>query len=144
MTNMTYAQAVEHLNKWLALPHDQPAEPDGHAVRIVLDRARQLESTAFTEPFRFLRTWVELPARKRERLPTKIILDALRVHGRGMAARVAAEEDAFAIGRELVEMRREVLGMRLLMLRWKLACLVSLAALVVIAGGIALYWASTL
>lgn len=144
MTNMTYAQAVDHLNKWIALPHNEPAEPDGHAVRIVLDRARQLESTAFTEPFRFLREWVELPARKRERLPTKIILDALRVHGREMAARNAAEEDAFAIGRELAEMRREVLGLRLLMLRWKLACLVNLAALIVVAGGIALYWAGTL
>lgn len=95
MTNMTYAQAVDHLNKWIALPAEDPTQPDGRAVRIVLDRARQLESTAFTEPFRYLRTWLELPSRKRERLPTKVILDALRVHGREMAARHDAENELF-------------------------------------------------
>lgn len=128
MTNMTYTQAVDHLNKWIARPITDQCEPDGRAVRIVLDRARQLESTAFTEPFRYLRGWTELPSRKRERLPTKTILDALRVHGREMAARHDAENELFDARQTLKSTERELGAAWRRLATWKVsffgACLV--------------------
>jgi len=144
MTNMTYTEAVDHLTRWIARPDYEQCEPDGRAVKIVLDRARTYELPMRHQPFVYLRTWVEMRSRVRPRLSTATVLQALRVHGQALAARHAAEEDAFDIGRELAEMRREVLGLRMLMLRWKLACLLTLLPLICVLGGLALYWASTL
>ncbi len=136
MTNMTYAQAVDHLNKWIARPITDQCEPDGRAVRIVLDRARQLESTVFTEPFRYLREWTELPSRKRERLPTKTILDALRVHGREMAARNDAENELFdARQHKAAAYRSEVDAWRRVAV-WKASFIASCVVLAVVLASI--------
>lgn len=144
MPTMTYTQAVDHLNKWLALPIADPAQPDGMAVKLVLERARQLESAAFTEPFRYLRAWTELPSRKRERLSTTVVLDALRVHGRTLAAQHAAESDVFDADQEVGDARRDQYAARQRALYWKMSFLGALAVLVVVVGGVAMYLASTL
>ena len=42
---MTYEQAIESLSRWVSKPHDEPGEPDGKAVKVLLDYARQMQRT---------------------------------------------------------------------------------------------------
>jgi hypothetical protein len=144
MTTMTYTEAVDHLTRWIARPDYEQCEPDGRAVKIVLDRARTYELPMRHQPFVYLRTWVETRSRARPRLSTATVLQALRVHGQALAARHAAEEDAFDASQKVALARHDMYAAVQQALRWKLAFLAALFFLILGVGAAALYVASKL